>query len=133
MKYSSRSSALPAITLILALLFALVPRTTYTHDDLQDGKKAYPNPFKQGESVFFQLTVPRPTKIKIDVYNIRGQHIRNLLGGESGELHDAVENEDIEWDGKDSYGAYVPAGIYIGVLVSEGISVKSVKVVKVDK
>ena len=48
MKYSNRSSALPAVTLILAFLFGFVPRTTYTHDDSQERKEAYPNPFKEG-------------------------------------------------------------------------------------
>ncbi|MCB0711951.1 MAG: T9SS type A sorting domain-containing protein [Ignavibacteriae bacterium] len=130
MKHSGHNHAFPVVMLILALLFAFVPRTSSTHVEGEKKKAVYPNPFTIGTT--FELTVPREAKIKIDVYNIRGQHVQNLFGGETGELHQAVENHPVQWDGKDKYGVPVPAGIYVCVLVSESIIVKSVKVVKID-
>ena len=131
MKRSGQNHAFSVVPLLLAVLFAFAPIASSGHVEGEKGKAVYPNPFKEGTT--FQLTVPKLAKIKIDVYNIRGQHIRNLYGGAGGELHPEAYEKDVPWDGKDKYGVPVPPGIYVCVLVSEGITVKSVKVIKMDE
>lgn len=114
-------------------VLVLTPEGAIAHLEVRNGKEVHPNPFTEGTT--FQLTMPREAKIKIDVYNIRGQHIRNLFGGEAGELHpptQGTEGKPIPWDGKDMFGESVPPGIYLCVLQSDGVTIKSVKVVKME-
>ncbi|MGE3799863.1 MAG: T9SS type A sorting domain-containing protein [Candidatus Kapaibacterium sp.] len=132
MKHSGHNHAFPVVMLILALLFAFVPRTSSTHVEGEKRKEVHPNPFKEGQTTTFQLNVPRRAVIKIDVFNIQGKHVVNLKGGTSGVEQEPVTDYPIPWDGKDKYGVSVPPGIYVCVLVSENIIVKSVKVVKID-
>lgn len=117
----------------LAITLLLTPTGITAHTGAGSEKLVFPNPFIDGTT--FELTMPREAKIKIDVYNIRGQHIRNLFGGESGEIHPPTpgnQAKEVKWDGKDVYGEPVPPGIYICVLQSEGLTIKSVKVIKMD-
>lgn len=86
----------------------------------------YPNPFKDGDRVFFQLSMPKAAKIKIQVFDLLGRPIKVLMDGEAPE-----GTRDIEWDGRDETGTAVPPGIFICVLFSDGVAVKSVKVVKI--
>lgn len=97
------------------------------------GKAVFPNPFTEGTT--FELTMPNTARIRIDVYNIRGQHIRNLYGGENGELHPSTDGKPIPipWDGKDKFGEPVIPGIYICTLRADNVTVKSVKVIKLEK
>lgn len=124
------------LTLALSCLVVaavLAPTGTVAHTGSNQGKAVYPNPFTEGTT--FELTMPNAARIRIDVYNIRGQHIRNLYGGESGELYPSTNGKPapIPWDGKDKYGEPVPSGIYVCTLRADGIAVKSVKVVKLEK
>ena len=132
MKRSGRNSVLPLVLLHIGLLFAFGSVTSDAGTGGEMGKSVYPNPFKEGETPTFQLFVPKLAKVRIDIYDIQGQHVVNLKGGESGELTSPVDNYPVPWDGKDKYGDHVPPGIYICVLVADGLTVKSVKVVKVS-
>ena len=87
----------------------------------------YPNPFRDGDVVKFQLSMPKAAKIKIQVFDLIGRPIRVLWK----EAEHPEGNFDIEWDGRDESGTTVIAGIYICVLFSDGVAVKSVKVVKI--
>lgn len=94
----------------------------------------FPNPFWDGTE--FQLTIPPPgSKILIDVYDIRGIHIRNLYPGfEGADPTDHPPGEyPVPWDGKDKYGMEVRPGIYICVLYANSSVVRSVKVIKIEK
>ncbi|MCE2503467.1 MAG: T9SS type A sorting domain-containing protein [Chlorobi bacterium] len=128
MKRSINNPVSAVLIVVFVVLFCGIPFTSEAHVGAEKKKAVYPNPFT--ERTTFQLTVPREAKIKIDVYNIRGQHIRNLFGGAGGELHPVVKDHPVSWDGKDKFGVAVPHGIYVCVLVSENTIVKSVKVVK---
>ena len=86
-------------------------------------KKVHPNPFTEGTT--FQLTMPKPGKIRISVYNMLGELIKTLRDGEQGQ-----GEFDIYWDGKDLNGNPVPPGVYVCTLYSENVAVKSVKVIK---
>lgn len=112
-----RTNSLILICALLAAASLAIPQTAHA---------VWPNPFSQGQEPVFQLTMPKTAKIKIEVFDIVGRHIRTLFEGEHPE-----GNYDIKWDAKDESQTDVPPGIYICALFSEGVMVKSVKVVKV--
>lgn len=126
-------------TLILPVLLAgaivaIVPMITNAGGQSGESRAVHPNPFTDGTE--FQLSIPHPgSKIKIDVYNIRGIHVRNLFPGfEGAEPEDHPPGEyPVPWDGKDKFGDPVTPGIYICVLYANSSIVKSVKVIKLDK
>ena len=115
-------------------LIAFLPMMTSAGGQGGAGRAVFPNPFWEGTE--FQLSIPSPgSKIKIDVYNIRGIHVRNLFPGREGaEPEDHPPGEyPVPWDGKDKFGDPVPSGIYICVLYANSAIVKSVKVIKIDR
>ena len=66
----------------------------------------YPNPFSQETKIEFSLN--KPEKLNLNIFNENGQLVRRLIAG-------SVVPEgkfDIIWDGKDSYGAPLLAGVY---------------------
>jgi ribosomal protein L27 len=65
----------------------------------------YPNPFNAGTSIRF--AVREPGFVSLEVYNVIGQRIRLLVGGEMGAGEYAVT-----WDGSDDDGSEVASGIY---------------------
>lgn len=66
----------------------------------------YPNPFSSMTSIGYLLK--QPGYVKLEIYSITGQLIRTLFSGTL-----PVGNYNVEWDGKNNYGASVPPGIYI--------------------
>lgn len=66
----------------------------------------YPNPFNPSTTIRFQI--PRSGQVVLNVYNILGQEIANLLNGvrEAG-FHTAV------WDGRNSRGRVSASGVYL--------------------
>ena len=119
---------------IVGGLIAFLPMMTSAGGQGGAGRAVFPNPFWEGTE--FQLSIPSPgSKIKIDVYNIRGIHVRNLCPGREGaEPEDHPPGEyPVPWDGKDKFGDPVPSGIYICVLYANSAIVKSVKVIKIDR
>ena len=65
----------------------------------------YPNPFNPETTIFF--TLDERGNVKIDIFNIRGQLVKNLIDTTlpSGE-------HSLLWDGKDFLGVNVPSGVY---------------------
>lgn len=108
----------------LTLVFALVAAAAFMLPET--AQAVWPNPFMDGQHPVFQLSMPKPAKIKIEVFDLLGRHIKTLHEGDHPE-----GNFDIKWDGMDDSNTNVPPGIYICALFSEGVMVKSVKVVKV--
>ena len=73
----------------------------------------YPNPFSRDlnttdNRVNLRFDIPYGSIVKLDVYNIKGQHIRSIYEQsiESGFYH-------LTWDGKNSAGRAVAAGVYL--------------------
>ena len=64
-----------------------------------------PNPFRAGTSFEFSLREPGP--VSLSVYNLRGQRVAVL--GEDG----CRGSNLLQWDGRDSAGQELPAGIYL--------------------
>lgn len=124
-RYPGLPSVLTVITVAMALPASIDATTSggqsaRTHDV----RWVFPNPFKQGTK--FELRMPRPGKVTIDIYNIRGQHIRNLAEDEEYQAGEFF----IDWDGRDKFGKEVVPGVYICTLVADGNPVKSVKAIK---
>jgi flagellar hook assembly protein FlgD len=108
---------------LMLMASVLVPQKVDADGSDRMAKLVHPNPFTEGTT--FQLTMPRPGKIRIAVFNMLGQLMQTLRDGNQpqGEF-------DIYWDGKDLSGNPVPPGVYVCVLYSENVAVKSVKVIK---
>lgn len=68
---------------------------------------AHPNPFEESTTIEFEIA--QTTRVSIEVYDVQGRAVRTLEGGvvrESG-------LQRVTWDGRDSSGARVPAGVYL--------------------
>ncbi len=67
---------------------------------------SYPNPFRENATISFGLKAASP--VKVDIYNLKGQHVRSLLD-------EAKTSGDyqLQWDAKDEQGNRVSAGIYL--------------------
>jgi hypothetical protein len=68
--------------------------------------RSYPNPFKASTTIHF--TLPSPTLVRLDIYNLLGQLIRTLVDERrpSGEYR-------IVWDGRDDHDRHLPGGVYL--------------------
>jgi hypothetical protein len=69
-------------------------------------ENAYPNPFNPSTTIRYQLE--GAGKVKINIYNTRGQLVRSFERG-----HDAAGHFSIVWDGRDSSGRELPSGVYL--------------------
>ena len=65
----------------------------------------YPNPFNM--TTRFEYSMPKAGDVKIVIYNIKGEVVRNLL-----EKYYNPGHHFIEWDGYDNNGHQVSTGIY---------------------
>jgi flagellar hook assembly protein FlgD len=108
---------------VATMMMLLTPQSSEAGNSTLSSRLVHPNPFTEGTT--FQLTMPKSARIRISVYNVRGELMRTLFEGEHPQ-----GDYDIPWDGKDLNGNPVPAGVYVCVLYSENVAVKSVKVIK---
>lgn len=67
---------------------------------------AYPNPFNPDTTIRYQLE--NPDKVKIDIYNLKGQIVRSFE-----QSHAAAGYYGVNWDGCDSSGKALPSGVYL--------------------
>lgn len=65
----------------------------------------YPNPFNPTTNIEFEL--PRPSLVRIEIFNILGQKVRILVDD-----HMKAGHKLVDWDGKDKNGNDVSSGIY---------------------
>jgi hypothetical protein len=68
-------------------------------------RQNYPNPFNPATVIEYAL--PKISQVKIDIYNILGQKVRNLVD----ELQEPGY-KTIQWDAKDGNGVEVSSGVY---------------------
>ena len=76
----------------------------------------YPNPFNP--STIIEFSLPVPTNIEIDIFNIRGQKIRSLTNDSF-----LAGSHKIEWNGTDDSGRAVGSGIYFYRMIANDFSV----------
>jgi len=67
--------------------------------------KCFPNPFTQEVTV--EILNPKQERITLDIYNLAGQLIKNLLIGNT------TEQLNLHWNGTNEGGQQVPHGMYI--------------------
>ena len=72
----------------------------------QPGLTIYPNPFRAETTL--AVSLPRVERVKLSLYNLRGQLVRELSDG-----FRAQGQHSFTWDGKDDNGRDVSAGIYL--------------------
>jgi len=77
----------------------------------------YPNPFNPSTTIRFSLAESGPASI--DIFNLRGQLVRNLLQNQA--LPSG--NHSVTWNGLDSHGKPVASGIYLCRMSSGGRAV----------
>ena len=84
---------------------------------------AYPNPMHS--NLFLQVKVPRSNKHKIEIYNLKGQKVTTLRGN-------SAKNEVVEynWNGCDTKGKNVAAGIYFARLCIDGKVLQTKRICK---
>jgi flagellar hook assembly protein FlgD len=61
-----------------------------------------------------RFTLPADSRVRLDVYDVRGQRIRTLTDD-----HRAAGPHSIVWDGRDATGRTVASGTYFARLVSD--------------
>jgi hypothetical protein len=75
-----------------------------------------PNPFNPSTTIEFELT--RTGAARLDVFDVRGRRVRNLVQGALG-----AGTHSVVWDGRDARGDRAGSGIYFYRLDAEGASV----------
>jgi len=73
----------------------------------------YPNPFNPSTTIEF--SIPEKSNIKVEIYNTRGQKVKDLISIEM-----LKGPHKVVWDGKDNNGGAVSSGIYFACLESNG-------------
>ena len=67
--------------------------------------QSYPNPFNPETTISF--TIPEESKVKLTVYNIKGQQV-NILENET----KSAGKHSVVWNGKDANGNQISSGVY---------------------
>jgi hypothetical protein len=65
----------------------------------------YPNPFNPSTTITY--TLPKPSEIRLSVYNLKGQLVRSLTGE-----FKAAGTHQVVWDGKDNLNKQASSGVY---------------------
>ena len=73
----------------------------------------YPNPFNPSTVIPYQL--PTATHVRIDVFNVLGQHIATLVDAEQ-----PAGSHAVKWDATDAAGQAMAAGVYFYRLTAGG-------------
>ena len=71
----------------------------------------YPNPFNPGTKILFDLE--QTDVVRLDIFDVSGHRVRQLANGPM-----TAGPHALPWDGKDSRGRQVAAGIYVARLQS---------------
>jgi hypothetical protein len=74
----------------------------------------YPNPFNPVTTIGYQL--PSESKVTIEVYNILGQNVIQLVNDKK-----EAGFYDVQWDGRNKNGVQLATGVYIYRMTAETI------------
>ncbi|MDP8200630.1 MAG: FlgD immunoglobulin-like domain containing protein [Candidatus Tenebribacter burtonii] len=73
---------------------------------LSNNLQCYPNPFNPTTKISF--SIPDDSKVKLTIYNIKGQKIKSLLNDQM-----TAGEHSIVWNGEDDSGTKVSSGVYL--------------------
>ncbi|RMD74557.1 MAG: hypothetical protein D6818_02960, partial [Bacteroidetes bacterium] len=74
----------------------------------------YPNPFTTHTRFVFTLTGSElPADLRIQIFTVSGQIVREIDMAELGPLHIGLNQTDFAWDGTDQYGDRLARGVYL--------------------
>lgn len=74
----------------------------------------YPNPFSTSTRFVFTLTGSElPTFFKIQIFNLNGVIVREIMMEELGNIHIGNNITDYAWDGTDEFGNKLASGVYL--------------------
>ncbi len=96
---------------IAGLAYSVNGEPTYTKNETNalpsnyELKQNYPNPFNPSTTINY--AIPYSSQVKIVVYNLLGEIVKELVNGE-----ETAGNHSIRWDARNNYGAKVSSGIY---------------------
>jgi hypothetical protein len=76
-----------------------------------DLSQNYPNPFNP--TTVIEYALPKASQVKIQIYNILGQKVRNLVDEQQ-----EAGYKTIYWDGKDDHGKEISSGVYFYRIVA---------------
>ncbi len=87
----------------------------------------YPNPFNPSTTISYSVpTGNDDAKVSLDIYNLRGQHEKNLVSTVEG-----AGNYSVTWNGMNEYGLPSVSGPYIyRLVVGDGALTKKMNLVK---
>jgi len=85
--------------------------TAFLESDLKPNlnftlRNVYPNPFNSSVTIIYEIA--KPGLVRIQVYDMLGREVCNLLNEEMQNIGENV----LFWDGKDEYGNVLPGGTY---------------------
>lgn len=69
-------------------------------------RQNYPNPFNPSTTISYSIQTPG--KVRLDVFNVKGQHVSTLLDAEQ-----AGGEHELVWNGIDDSGSSLGSGIYL--------------------
>ena len=72
----------------------------------------YPNPFNPDTQI--GLALPSDSHVRLNIFNVLGQHVRTLVDGEM-----PAGYHTVTWDGNDSDGSSVASGVYFYRITAE--------------
>ncbi len=78
----------------------------------------YPNPFNSQTTIIYTVANlgPLPAQINIDIYDIMGRKVRNLVNERRG-----AGKHRITWDGRNDSGSECPSGVYFARISQWGV------------
>jgi len=86
----------------------------YSVNVKETGCYNYPNPFQAGKEVtHLRYYLKSDQLVTIDIYDVNEKLVRNLL---SPTIRSQGEHTEDVWDGKSSFGYFMPNGIYYAII-----------------
>jgi FlgD Ig-like domain len=71
----------------------------------------YPNPFNPSTNISY--SIPDQDFVKLDIYNITGELVKNLV-----DENQTAGTHQVIWDGKNTFGRQVSSGVYFYRIIS---------------
>jgi hypothetical protein len=94
-------------------LYATTANEDHTTPVLTSKMYNYPNPFNPVTNI--ALSIPKDSRVNVQIYNIKGQIIKNLLDNNL-----KAGSHTLKWDGTDDSGKTVTSGVYLVRLSGDG-------------